>query len=159
MPNTRIRAAMRIRVYGNTVHWMVTPAVWVRVTTFSCCSGKWISDAIIDSFSAIVVVMFPTESLFSIDLQRGWKKQNTKRQFTRLLLILYACNSVIALYARRRKPFSILAEWIDDYKPVVETLHFVRYSPSFCANIRRLYEHYKYMVYIGSRSLQTCSYY
>lgn len=81
IPNTRIRAAMRISVYGNTVHWMVTPAVWVRVTTFCCCSGKWISDAIIDSFSAIVVVMFPTESLFSIDLN-GWQKQNTKRQFT-----------------------------------------------------------------------------
>lgn len=78
MPSTRIRAAMRISVYGNTVHWMVTPAVCVRVTTFCCCSGKWISDAMIDSLSAIVVVMFPTESLFSIDLS-GCQKQNTKR--------------------------------------------------------------------------------
>lgn len=67
-PSTRMRAAIRIRVYGNTVHWIVTPAVWVRVTTFSCCRGIWMSDAMIDSFSATAVVMFRTESLFNIDL-------------------------------------------------------------------------------------------
>lgn len=61
-------AAMRISVYGNTVHWMVTPAVCVRLMTFCCCSGMWMSDAIIDNWSAIMDVMFATESLLNIDL-------------------------------------------------------------------------------------------